>query len=191
VLRLAVPLFWANANQVGIAVLHAVQEQPGTQVLLLDLEATSQLDSTSVDALDVLLIRLREMGVDLYLVRVFSLARDVLERAGFLERLGPDRMWHSISAGVRHAREQLAETGRFVRTTNGDTIEEVDAEEERIAVDHHDEVDRFDDVSYGGDGEDYVEGPDPAVLLAAEVEKAAAEKAEHKKAKKHEKHNDA
>ncbi len=184
VLRLDVPLFWANANQVGITVLRAAQAGPGTQVLLLDLEATTQLDSTSVDALDVLLIRLRERGIELYLVRVFSLARDVLERAGFLERLGPDRMWHSISAGVRHAREQLAATGRVIPTTDGDTIDEVDAEDERIAVDHHHDVDRFDDLSYAGDGEEHVEGPDPAVLLAAEVEQAAAKKTE----KKHKKH---
>jgi MFS superfamily sulfate permease-like transporter len=105
VLRLDVPLFWANATEVTSQVLAAVDETPGTYALLLDLEATSQLDTTSVDALDVLLEKLTARGVELYLVRVFQRARDVLRRSGFLDRLGAERMWHSISAGVRAARE--------------------------------------------------------------------------------------
>ena len=106
VLRLDVPLFWANATEVVTQVLKTVDEHPGTHSLLLDLEATSQLDTTSVDALDVLLTKLQARGVELYLVRVFQRARDVLRRSGFLDRLGSDRMWHSISAGVRAAREE-------------------------------------------------------------------------------------
>ena len=106
VLRLDVPLFWANATEVVTQVLTTVDEHPGTHSLLLDLEATSQLDTTSVDALDVLLTKLQARGVELYLVRVFQRARDVLRRSGFLDRLGSDRMWHSISAGVRAAREE-------------------------------------------------------------------------------------
>ena len=107
VLRLDVPLFWVNAQQVNDEVLHAVVRAEGTRVVLLDLEATSRLDTTSVDALDLLLTRLREHDIDLYLVRVFRSAREVLRRSGFADRLGPDRTWHSISAAVRAAREQL------------------------------------------------------------------------------------
>lgn len=109
VLRLDVPLFWANATEVVTQVLRTVDEHPGTHSLLLDLEATSQLDTTSVDALDVLLAKLRSRGIELYLVRVFQRAREVLRRSGFLDRLGSDRMWHSISAGVRAARENREE----------------------------------------------------------------------------------
>lgn len=109
VLRLDVPLFWANATEVVTQVLRTVDEHPGTHSLLLDLEATSQLDTTSVDALDVLLAKLHSRGIELYLVRVFQRAREVLRRSGFLDRLGSDRMWHSISAGVRAARENREE----------------------------------------------------------------------------------
>jgi hypothetical protein len=45
--------------------------------------------------------------VELYLVRVFYMARQVLNRSGFVESLGEGRMWHSISAGVRAARKDL------------------------------------------------------------------------------------
>ena len=112
VLRLDAPLFFANATEVMDRTLAAVDADPGVRALLFDLEATSQLDTTSVDALEQLLTRLRERDVDLYLVRVFYRARRVLLRAGFIERLGEDHMWHSISAGVRAARESAHVTAK-------------------------------------------------------------------------------
>ncbi len=104
VLRLDVPLFWANASEIHDRVLGTVEEYPDTHVVLLDLEATSQLDTTSIDMLELILTRLREREIDLYLVRVFYRARLTLAKAGFIEQLGEDHMWHSISAGVRAAR---------------------------------------------------------------------------------------
>jgi len=50
--------------------------------------------------------------VELYLVRVFYQARRVLARAGFIDELGDQRMWHSISAGVRAAKAQTQVKGR-------------------------------------------------------------------------------
>jgi MFS superfamily sulfate permease-like transporter len=112
VLRLDVPLFWANASEIHDRVLATVDENPDTHVILLDLEATSQLDTTSIDMLELLLARLRERDIDLYLVRVFYRARLTLARAGFIEQLGEDHMWHSISAGVRAARAASHLTGK-------------------------------------------------------------------------------
>lgn len=107
VIRLDSPLFWANATQIADGVLAEVEQQDDVQAVLLDLEATSQLDTTSVDALERIRDRLATKGVELYLVRVFYMARQVLNRSGFVESLGEGRMWHSISAGVRAARKDL------------------------------------------------------------------------------------
>lgn len=112
VLRLDVPLFWANASEIHDRVLATVEEHPGTRVLLIDLEATSQLDTTSIDMLELILTQLREHDIDLYLVRVFYRARLTLAKAGFIEQLGEDHMWHSISAGVRAARAAMHLTGK-------------------------------------------------------------------------------
>ncbi len=51
VVRLDAPLFWANASEAADLVLRRVDESEGAVALVLDLEATSQLDTTSVDAL--------------------------------------------------------------------------------------------------------------------------------------------
>jgi MFS superfamily sulfate permease-like transporter len=147
VLRLDVPLFWANATEIHDRVLGALDERPGTNVLLLDLEATSQLDTTSIDMLELLLTRLRERGIDLYLVRVFYRARLTLAKAGFIELLGEDRMWHSISAGVRAARSAQGITGKAHPQMPIEPADSADAADdeadlgdepaaERIVVDH-------------------------------------------------------
>ena len=72
--------------------------------VVLDIEGTNQLDTTTVDMLDSLLAALRERCVDLYLVRVMYPVRIMLRQAGFVAKIGEDHMWHTISQGVREAR---------------------------------------------------------------------------------------
>lgn len=130
VLRLDAPLFWANASHTYEVVMAEIGEFPDAQAVLLDLEATSQLDATSIETLDLLLTRLRERGIDLYLVRVFYEARRALQRAGFVDRLGRDHMWHSISAGVKAAR---AATG-IEADAHPQEVDDDSPDGERIAV---------------------------------------------------------
>lgn len=130
VLRLDAPLFWANASQIADGVLEQADAEPDLRAVLLDLEATSQLDTTSVDALELIRTRLEQRGVALYLVRVFYQARQVLKRSGFLQQLGEGRMWHSISAGSRAARKEFAIEGKSHPQADDEVVEA-----ERIAPD--------------------------------------------------------
>ncbi len=135
VLRPDAPLFWANAAHLKEIVIAHVRASDGVRAVVLDLESTNQLDTTSVDMLTELLLDLRDEGIDLYLVRVFQRVRQVLKSAGFIALIGDDHMWHSISAGVRAAREA---TGLRHKTTTGtdedDDLGAYNAGEERIAV---------------------------------------------------------
>ena len=124
VIRIDAPLFWANATEVHDRVIGCVDADPAVRVVLLDMEASSQLDTTSIDSLELLLEQLTERGIELYLVRVFYQARQVLAHAGFIDRLGDGRMWHSISAGVRAARLSAHLSGR---AHPQDVVETVDA----------------------------------------------------------------
>ena len=114
ILRLDAPLFWVNAASVEEQVIALVDADPTTRAVILDLEATDQLDSTSTDMLDKLLTRLRRRDVDLYLVRVLYNARVVLKRSGLRERIGDDHLWRTISEGVMRARRDhgLAKAGQ-------------------------------------------------------------------------------
>jgi anti-anti-sigma factor len=104
VLRVGSPIFWVTAAAIHDVVLSKVEAVPGTRALVLDMEATDQMDTTSADVLADLLAELRERGVDLYLVRVMWPVRQVLRRSGLMAELGEDHLWHSISQGVREAR---------------------------------------------------------------------------------------
>lgn len=108
VLRPDGPLFWANATSVVGHIEMATRARQPLYAVVLDLEATNQMDTTTAERLDGLLTRLRAEGTDLYLVRVFGNVRDVLSKSGFLDTLGPDHVWHSIAAGVKAARAARA-----------------------------------------------------------------------------------
>ncbi|HEX6888534.1 MAG TPA: SulP family inorganic anion transporter [Candidatus Nanopelagicales bacterium] len=109
VLRVDVPLFWVNAASVKDAVLARVDgvgafyDEPIVAVVL-DIEGTNQIDTTTIDMLDALITELASRGIDLYLVRVMFPVRQVLRNAGIVARIGEDHMWHSISQGVRESR---------------------------------------------------------------------------------------
>ena len=102
-------LFWVNSASVKDAILARVDgvkkfSDQAILAVVLDIEGTNQIDTTTVDMLDSLLAALRERCIDLYLVRVMYPVRIVLRRAGFVAKIGEDHMWHSISQGTREAR---------------------------------------------------------------------------------------
>lgn len=105
VARLDAPLFWANATAIEDRLLAEVDKWPDTRALVLDLEATTQLDTTSADVLLHLANELAKRDIRLYLARVLHHVEHVLERSGFVDVVGQEsRFWHSISQAVRAAR---------------------------------------------------------------------------------------
>ena len=114
VVRLEVPLFWANAIAIEDWLLAEVERHPATRALVVDLEATTQLDTTTIDVLTHLLHELQRRGVELYLARVLRAPRGVLERSGFMDLLGQGHSWHSISQCVRAARLETGLKGGSV-----------------------------------------------------------------------------
>jgi anti-anti-sigma factor len=111
VVRLDAPLFWANATVIEERLLAEIERWPGIRALVLDLEATTQLDTTSVDVLAHLVHELHRHDVELYLARVLHPVNAVLVRSGFFELLGGAHCWHSISQCVKAARRQTGLKG--------------------------------------------------------------------------------
>ncbi len=104
VVRLDAPLFWANATAIEDRLLAEVENWPDTRALVLDLEATTQLDTTSADVLQHLADELTARGINIYLARVLHRVEHVLERSGFVDVVDQEsRFWHSISQCVRAA----------------------------------------------------------------------------------------
>jgi predicted SnoaL-like aldol condensation-catalyzing enzyme/anti-anti-sigma regulatory factor len=103
VVRLDAPLFWANAAAIEERLVAQVGKWEDTYALVLDLEATTQLDTTAADMVEHLYAELHALDVQLYLARVLHRVEAVLDRSGFLAQLGSEHIWHSISQCVRAA----------------------------------------------------------------------------------------
>jgi MFS superfamily sulfate permease-like transporter len=104
VLRMDTPVFWVTATPFHDAILAELEAADGVKAVVLDMQATHQMDTTSADALGELLTSLRRREIDLYLVRVMWAVRKVLRRSGLMAEIGEDHLWHSISQAVREAR---------------------------------------------------------------------------------------
>ena len=114
VVRLDAPLFWANATAIEDRLLAEVSRWPDPRALVLDLEATTQLDTTAADVLTHLAGELDRRGIRLYLARALHRVEAVLERSGFFDVVSPDNSWHSISQCVRAARRDTGLKGDAV-----------------------------------------------------------------------------
>ncbi|MGW5194465.1 SulP family inorganic anion transporter [Kribbella sp. NPDC004138] len=95
------PLFFANAEDFHRRALAAADDSPTpVRWLLLNTEANVEIDITAIDALDALREELTARGIVLALARVKQDLRDDLEAAGFLERLGPGRVFYTLPTAV-------------------------------------------------------------------------------------------
>ena len=144
VVRLDAPLFWANASAFEDRLLAEIDKWPGTRALVLDLEATSRLDTTSADVLTHLAAELDDREVQLYLARVLHSVEAVLQRSGFGDLVGPDRFWHSISQCVRAARRDTGLKGNGAGK-NGATEAEIEVDDVIVWDDEAEAIDGDDD----------------------------------------------
>ena len=121
------PIFWANASPVFDKIRERIDARPDAVVVLLDLEATNQMDCTTAEHLERLIKDLQSSGITIHLVRVFRSVRETLERAGVIAELGESRLWHSISAGVRAAKRS-PEYGisRFIEAIEAEILAELE-----------------------------------------------------------------
>ncbi|GAA5163838.1 SulP family inorganic anion transporter [Ornithinimicrobium tianjinense] len=103
VYRYDAPLFFANAADFrtrALAALADAQSQGPVHWFLLNAEANTEVDLTAVDALESLRTALADQGVQLALARVKEDLRQPLERAGLIERIGPDLVFPTLPTAV-------------------------------------------------------------------------------------------
>ncbi|MGZ4494066.1 MAG: SulP family inorganic anion transporter [Blastococcus sp.] len=95
------PLFFANAEDFRRRVLAALDEAPWpVEWLLLNAEATVDVDLTAMDVLEQLRSETASRGVVLALARVKAELREDLDAAGFTERVGADRFYMTLPTAV-------------------------------------------------------------------------------------------
>jgi sulfate permease, SulP family len=95
-------IFFANANRVRNRVRELTRLQPAPpRAVLINLEASPEVDLTSLEMLEQLRGELQQLGTALYFARVADRVRDLFHRSGFLERLGQDRLFPGVDLAVK------------------------------------------------------------------------------------------
>ncbi|HET8646983.1 MAG TPA: C4-dicarboxylic acid transporter DauA, partial [Vicinamibacteria bacterium] len=103
--EVAGPLFF-GAAQKALSVLSAVEGRP-VRVVVLDVENVPAIDATGLVALESLVRRLNEAGVKVVLVGVEGQPLRALARAGWRNRKGRLRIFHSFERGIAVARSTV------------------------------------------------------------------------------------
>ena len=98
--RFSNELFFANASYFRDETLRLVAEADEPRTVLVDAAAVTHVDTTAVAMLAELVDGLQRRGITFELARLPRDAKTTLERAGLLERLGPDGVHRSIHTGV-------------------------------------------------------------------------------------------
>ena len=95
-------IFFANANRIRNHVRELTRLQPAPpRAVLINLEASPQIDLTSLEMLDQLRGELQQLGTTVYFARVSDKVRDLFERSGFLDRVGQDRLFPGVDLAVK------------------------------------------------------------------------------------------
>jgi SulP family sulfate permease len=101
IMRLDTPLYYFNATAVSDQVLTAVDAaDPTPWAVLLDVEATIELDVTTADALLGLIGSLEDRGARLVIVHAKGRVRDRMAKVGLVDRLGAAGMYPTEQVAV-------------------------------------------------------------------------------------------
>lgn len=93
ILRPEEGLFFANVDALRAEIMQLVEDaQPAAKVVLLDLEMSNQLDVPSVDMLIELAEEMKGRNIELWLARIHWPVREMLERSGFVQQVGQDKI---------------------------------------------------------------------------------------------------
>ena len=95
------PLFFANADDfLGRAMASVTQTHPPPQWFVLNAEANVEVDLTAVDTLEQLRSSLEAAGIVFAMARVKMDLRDQLAAAGFVDKVGEDRIFATLPTAV-------------------------------------------------------------------------------------------
>ncbi len=94
-------LFFANANRIRNRLRELTKQADGPlHAVLINLEASPEIDVTGLEMLEQLRGELQEWGIALYFARVADRVRDLFDRSAFTEHVGLNRIFPGVDSAV-------------------------------------------------------------------------------------------
>ncbi len=86
-------LYFVNAGYLEKRLVNAVAEKPQLKVVILDIEAVDQIDTTGEEMLTHLSKWFKEAGIELFITRPKFKVTDVLKRTGLYDKIGEEHIF--------------------------------------------------------------------------------------------------
>jgi MFS superfamily sulfate permease-like transporter len=118
VLRPEEPIFFANAERIMALVRAAVNRRPEAAALVLSLEETPDLDTTTIEALDSLSREVAGQGRRMLVARLTDEPANIIARAQLPALPASAARYFSVDDAVRAAQDALAATPADGRTAS-------------------------------------------------------------------------
>jgi sulfate permease, SulP family len=88
-------LYFANTKYLETYLRRAIAEHPDIQHLVFICSAINAIDASALETLETLIAEFREVGITTYLTNVKGPVMDRLEKIGFVDKIGRDRIFLS------------------------------------------------------------------------------------------------
>ncbi len=102
-------LYFANSGYLEGKILNFIAEKPELKLVVLDIEAVDQLDSTGEEMLKNLYERLESVGIELYIARAKVHIEAAFKRSGLYQHIGEQRFFRQRTDAVKAAKEKMGD----------------------------------------------------------------------------------
>lgn len=102
-------LYFANTGYLEGKLLNNIAQKPNLKVLILDMEAAGQVDSTGEEMLEKLADRLKFAGIEFYIARTKLRVYEAFQRSGLAKHIGEERFFRERKYAINYAKEQFGD----------------------------------------------------------------------------------
>ncbi|WRH65729.1 MAG: solute carrier family 26 protein [Planktothrix sp. GU0601_MAG3] len=107
-IRIDESLYFVNTKYLENYLLKLVTEQKEVEYLLLVCSGINSIDGSALETLQRLIEDLHQMGIEFYLSEVKGPVFDKLEKIGFVDKLGRDRIFLSTDQAIKELSQRVS-----------------------------------------------------------------------------------
>jgi len=112
IFRLNAPLYFANASLIHSRLRELIRNSlPPPRAVILDMSASDNLDITSLEILEKLVLELKEANIEVMVAEVHQPVRDIALRSGLADEFNRSQVFPTVDAAVQDYRRRHPEQG--------------------------------------------------------------------------------
>lgn len=120
IFRFDAPLYFANKDYFKTRLYNLIKQRPegALKAVILDAQAVSSIDSTSLIMLESVIENLRQQNIQLFLVSLIGPVRDTLKNSSLRDYLLDEHMFPQVTDAVKYIDEGVNSRAMIARQSN-------------------------------------------------------------------------